>query len=186
MPDFPLPCSTAPTTSLPLFGEALIAVRLARRAALSMLEGDDQRIALTACDVMEDVARRGDGWRSSQLVYDQTQRLPRTRDTEAALDAVRWAFDSLGAAQGSLDFPVDAIVGASAQRCIDAVQADPRVSPMQIAILIHADRDLISFTCAKARIGTYDGLTNDVLGRLTPCHPLSLSTPAETCEEEAR
>lgn len=172
--------------SLPLYGQALVAGRMARRAVLAMLQEADLEKGLAACDVIERIARREDSWRSGHPAMRAMERIRPGRGKHAALEAVRWAFDSVGAAQGANDFPVDHVVGASAQRCFAAITADARVSAVQVAILIAADVDQIGFACSEANVQFYDALPMHVFGRLAPCHPLTLSEPRRRPEEEAR
>lgn len=180
------PTRTRDLEALPLFGQGLVAARLARRAVLAMLADKDQQTALAACDALDGVTRCGDGWRSAQPTIEKVQRLRRTRETEAAIEGVRWANDSVGAAEGSLDFPVDATVAASARRCFNAIADDWRVTALQLAIVMESDIDLIAFACREANIHTYDALTDHVFERLPPCHALTLSEPRRTTEEEYR
>lgn len=185
-PPFETPARTRDLTALPLFGQGLVASRLARRAVLAMLPSNDQQTALVACDSLDEVTRRGDGWRSAQAACEQLQRLRPTRETEAAIEGVRWANDSVGAAQGALDFPVDATVAASAERCFSAIAHDPRVTTLQLVIVMHSDIDLIAFACREANIRTYDALTDYVFERLAPCHALTLHEPRHSIEEDYR
>lgn len=179
--------ANAPTLAvLPLFAQSLVAGRLARRAVLAMLDGEERLLALEACDVVESIARRGDGWSASLVVPARLRKHRRTRENEAALEAVRWAFDAAGAAQGALDFPVDALVTASAQRSISAVCDDARVSSIQVTIIVQSDVDLIGFACGESNVRTYDGVGEHVIGRLPPCHAITLSTPRWSVEDEAR
>lgn len=181
--------STARNTdlaALPLFAQALVAARLARRAVLAMAGPRELAALLAACDVIESITRRGDGWDALLPEFAALKGMPRTRSNEAALEAVRWAFDSAGAAQGALDFPVDSVVTHSARRCVQAVCLDPRISAIQIKIIVDADVDQISFACGEVSIGTYDGLTEHIFGRLAPCHALTLTAPRRSPEEEYR
>jgi hypothetical protein len=171
---------------LPLFAQALVASRLARRACLAMMHDAPLGIALAACDAIDAVARAGDGWRETLDAPKRARSLPRTGDTEAALEAVRWAFDAAGAAQGALDFPVDAVVTNSARRSIDAVMADPRVSALQVMIVLAADIDQVAFACREAHVRTYDGVGAHVLSRLAPCHALTLQEPRRPAQEDMR
>lgn len=180
------PTRTRDLTALPLFGQGLVASRLARRAVLAMLADKDQQTALAACDALDEVTRRGDGWPSAQPACDKVQRLRRTRETDAAIESVRWANDSIGAALGALDFPVDATVAASAERCFSAIAHDPRVTPLQPTIVMQSDIDLIAFACREANIHTYDALTDYVFERLAPCHALTLHEPRHSIEEDFR
>ena len=169
---------------LPLFAQSLVACRLARRAAQAMLTGEDQKIALDSCDTIEFVAKHGDGWSTDHPAVMATTMIRRTRGSEATLDALRWAFDSVAAAQAALDFPVDRTVTASANRAIQAVCSDSRVSQLQVSILVAADIDQIAFACKEANISTYDGVSGHVLERLAPCHALTLMEIATSAEEQ--
>lgn len=169
--------------SLPLFAQALVACRLARRAALAMMAGADQALALEACDAIEAIARDADGWRDENPPIKALAKIRRTRENESALEAVRWAYDSVGVAQGALDFSVDATVTGSAQRCINAVCDDPRVSKLQIMIVLDGDIDQIAFACKEGNVNANDGVGGHVLGRLTPCHALSLIEPQPKLED---
>ena len=186
---FPIrdPAASDPFLALPLFAQALAACRMAHRAALTMLDDpQEQAAAVAACEVLETCIRHADGWSStrSTAAFERVSQIPRTRSNAAALECLRMAIDSCGAAQGSLDFPVDATVAASAHRAIAALSADPRISLLQVAMLLASDVDQLTFACQEARIGKYDGLAPtsrpphppvDVLARLAPIHPLTLS-----------
>lgn len=172
--------------ALPLFGQALVACRLARRAAMAMLAGEELDIGLAACDRIEDIIRTGGGWRRSHPAIDAFQALDRTGPTRAALEAIRWALDSAGAAEGASDFPVDGTVTASARRCIDAITDDPRVGALQVAILLASDIDCVAFACKEAGVRMYDGLGVGVFSRLAPCHALTLTEPRRKLEDEYR
>lgn len=172
--------------SLPLFGRVLVAARMARRAALAMLDGAEREAALAACDLVERIVQRGSGWDASSPEFKAVERIQRTRTNTAALEAVRWAFDSAGAAQASLDFPLDDGVATSARRCFAAIEGDRRVSPVQVAILVGADVDQIAFACSEVYVGMYDGLPAHIFGRLAPCHALTLTEVKRPGEEEAR
>lgn len=182
----PTSARTTELTALPLFGQSHVASRIARRAVLAMLAGEAQKTALAACDEIDGIIERGSGWYDKHPGIAATAKLKRTRETEAAIEAVRMANDSAGAAQGANDFPVDAVVGASAQRAIDAVCDDRRISSMQVMILLASDIDSIAFACKEANVHTYDGLGRQVFSRLAPCHALTLTDPRRTPEEEAR
>lgn len=151
-----------------------------------MLRGSDQEAALAACDAIEEIARRGDGWNDDAPAMKRLRAIRSTRSTAAALEGVRWAFDSMGAAQASSDFPVDATVAASARRCFAAICADPRVVSLQVAVILRADIDQIAFACNEISVNTYGPLTDHVFGRLAPCHELTLIAPRPTPEECAR
>ncbi len=175
--------------TLPLWGQALLAARMARRGILAMLDhapGSGIEAALLACDALEECARAGQGWHDRHATFDAAMLALRKPESLAALHALRWAIDAAGAAEGAWDFPVDGTVTVSAKRSFAALVNDPRVSALQIATLVAADADLIAFACAEAKVGTYDALTPQVFGRLTPVHPISLATPATTPREQTR
>lgn len=166
--------------SLPLYAQALIASRLARRAALAMLTGPALEAAIASCDAIDHFAQAGDGFRDDHPLY---RNHPRGNTPHEAL---HWAWDSLAAAHSSSDFPIDPTVTASARRAIAAVTQDPRVSAIQVAILLAADIDQTHFACQEASISKYAGLTPHVLARLAPCHPLTLSDPRRNPEDDFR
>jgi hypothetical protein len=172
--------------SLPLFARALVAARMARRCVMAMLEETDREAALAACDLIERITRQEEGWEDGHPAMRAVSRIRSGRGKAAALEAVRWAFDSAGAAQGANDFPVDHVVGASAHRCFAAVTADPRVSAVQVVIVTASDVDQIAFACSEVHVGLYDPLTAHVFGRLAPCHALTLAEPRRNAAEEAR
>ncbi len=186
------PMDTAPSTRkkdiarLPLFAQPIVASRLARRAALTLLANDEQRYAIGACETIELICELGDGWGSDHLALSSLAKISPSRDSETVVEAIRLAFDSAGAAQGALDFPVDSTVTASALRGVQTVIAYPRFSPLQIMILVESDIDLLTFTCQEMKVSTYDAVGRHVLGRLTPCHPLSLIEPLRNVEEHYR
>lgn len=151
-----------------------------------MLDGRERELALAACDAIEKIAAHGDGWRAEHPAMRSLAEVRASRAGAAAREALRWAFDSVGAAQGALDFPVDATVTASAQRCVHAVCADRRVSEVQVAIVVASDVDQIAFACGEAHVRTYDRVGAHVLGRLAPCHALTLTAPSREPEEERR
>lgn len=66
------------------------------------------------------------------------------------------------------------------------VYQDPRFSEMQLTILLSSDLAQLSFVCQEAKLGPWDGMTNDVLNRLTPCHALELLEPPIAIEDRFR
>jgi hypothetical protein len=108
-------------------------------------------------------------------------------DTWAVREALSWAIDAARAAQAANDFPIDGTVTRSAQTAVASLAADKRFSAMQLAILMASDLDLVRFATSEVRVGKYDGLTKNVLMRLTPLHPLTLADrPNRSPEDEAR
>lgn len=153
---------------------------------MAMLIGEAQQTGLAACDEIDAIIRTGGGWRRANPALAAVAAFEPTRHARAALEGVRWALDSAGAAEGANDFPVDGIVTSSAMRCIEAVSSDPRVGPLQVAILVASDIDSIGFACAEARAGTYDALGPGVFARLAPCHALTLNESRRKPEDECR
>lgn len=177
---------TVDLESLPLFARALVAARMARRAVLAMLEGKEREAGLALCDLVEQIVQRRASWKASAAQIRAVERIRRTRTNTAALEAARWAFDAAGAAQASLDFPLDDGVATSARRCLAAIESDRRVSAVQVAIVLAADVDQVAFACSEVGVGMYDGVPPHVMGRLAPCHPLTLTEPRRSAAEEAR
>jgi hypothetical protein len=182
--------------SLPLFAQALVASRLVRRAVLAVLTEASahetqqdpplRNTFLGACDAVDRVAYRGQGIEAERAVFDRARQQPLAADARMLAPALEHAVNAAEGAVAAYDFPVDHAVHASLQRCIAALADDPRVNPVQLAVLIAADADLLGFACQEAGVGTYDGLGDHVKGRLTPVHPLTLTEPARTPEEAAR
>lgn len=178
---------------LPLFAQGLLAVRMAVRgvkglegegggADAAMVEaarviGTAAEAALTAA---ERVVAQGHGTRAGE-----TQRALRAamdvryvdwpEETRHTTTALWYAIDALNAAEAAQDFPVDATVTRSALTALAALHADPALSGLQVAILAGSDLDLLRFACGEARVGRYDALGKDVLGRLGPVHGLTRS-----------
>ncbi|MBL9030418.1 MAG: hypothetical protein JNM80_01750 [Phycisphaerae bacterium] len=169
--------------SLPLWAQALVAVRMARRVALALLAGADLDLAHRACDAIEACAAEGDGTHRHKALFG---RLGDRRGTSAAFESLWLAADSACAAEAANDFPVDAIVTASAWRSIAAAADDPRISRIQVAVLLAADLDLVRFACAESGVQTYAGLGPAVLSRLTPTHPLTPAAPPPSPESHHR
>jgi hypothetical protein len=172
-----------PLAALPLFAQALLATRLARRASLAMLLNRDHELAIALCDQLELIARDGDGWRADLPAFKAVERLKRTPQTSAALDATRWAFDATGAAQAASDVPVDDTVTFSLRKCEWVIKQDPRISALQLDILIASDADQLAFACSEIKLDRYAGLTHHVLSRLAPCHALTLNAPRVNPED---
>jgi hypothetical protein len=63
---------------------------------------------------------------------------------------------------------------------------DPRVSALQVAILLTADIDQLHFACAEAGLPAHAPLTPHILARLAPCHPLNLTDPPHNPEDDFR
>ncbi len=165
--------------TLPLWGQALIAARMVRRGVLAVLPDatpDFRDLALAACATIERSAVKG-------TLSDDEQRSLRNamnvrESAEARVAAVAcalwWAIDACRAAQGAQDSPVDSTVTSSSLRAIGELGEDPRISRLQLTVLVASDFDLVRFACSEISAGRYDALTPHVLARLAPVHPLTL------------
>jgi len=177
---------------LPLWGQVLLATRMVRRGTLAMLpdEADPMRQRIVAaCDAIDKCAEHGDGVTRVRSVLDKAAALRdgrTTRLTQAIAQSVWWTIDAARAAEAANDFPIDSTVTHSALSAIRALAEDRRITPLQLSILMAADLDQIRFACGEARIGTYQGLTAHVFGRLAPVHALTLTEPTRSPEENAR
>lgn len=174
---------------LPLWGQALIAARMVRRGALALTAGgraDAHRAILDACDAIERCAIVGDGTHREEDTFQRGKGAKVDRDGRVIIESLRWAIDAAQAAQAANDFPVDATVGRSARIAIATLKDDWRISAMQLTILMASDIDQVRFACGEARIGTYNGLTNHVIGRLAPVRALTLIESRKSAEDEAQ
>lgn len=181
--------------TLPVWGQALIAARMVRRGVLAVLPDaspDFRDQALAACSTIERSAVKGTLPDADERALKNTMNLRERADARVAAvaRALWWAIDACRAAQGALDFPVDSTVTNSSLRAIGELGEDPRVSRLQLTVLVAADFDLVRFACSEISVGRYDGLTAHVLSRLAPVHPLTLvETPMRDvhhAEREAR
>lgn len=181
--------------TLPLWGQALIAARMVRRGVLAVLpdasfEFRDQ--ALAACATIERSTVKGALLDADERALKNAMNLREQADDRvmAVARALWWAIDACRAAQGARDFPVDSTVTGSSLRAIGELGEDPRVSRLQLTVLVAADFDLVRFACSEISVERYEGLTSHVLSRLAPVHPLTLvETPMRGphhAEREAR
>jgi hypothetical protein len=120
---------------------------------------------------------------TSELALAQIRRTPQN---DAALQSVRWALESVITAQGSSKSPSNVAATAAATRCINTVTADPRVSAIQVAIVVGSDIDLIAFACNEDGTQMSDRLNDHVFNRLPPCHAIILGEPRRNPEDDFR
>jgi hypothetical protein len=183
--------------TLPLFGQALLAARMARRGVLAVLPeathaGDAERaLMIRACDGMERCAREGSGTHRMKPLFAEAMELrylggPLARERDSVRHALWWALDAKRAAEMAQDFPMDSTVTRSMHGAVSALAEDRRITRLEITILLAGDFDLVRFACGEAGIGRYDGLTGYVMERLTPVHALTLNPVRPTPEEESR
>lgn len=152
---------------LPAVAAVLLATRMARRAALAMLEGQQRADALAACDALD----------ASLTVPAATGRLPRT----AVAEVLRHAKTAFRLAAAEAAGPAAA---AAVLEGIAAICADRRVSVLQVEILLRADLDLLAFAASEAGRGSCSAA--ELMARLPPCHALDLQDPDPAPEERFR
>ena len=179
--------------TLPLAGQALIAVRMVRRGALGMLTNlDPERdLILKTCEAMESCAFEGQGGHRLKPLFKQAMALrdeggPYSAEREALRHALWWAVDAILAAEMAPAPPVEETVERSARASIQRLGSDRRVNRLQLTVLVAGDLDLIRHACREAGVGRYDALGAYVKERLTPVHAIDLNEVRPTPEDEAR
>lgn len=185
--------------SLPVYAQALVAVRMVRRAAMAKLESSEAeaRLIATACDSAEACCTTGTGVYQSRELFDRAMALrdlATDHSTRQWLRHAMWyAIDALRAADACQERDFESTVTRSAQTAIAALGEDENLSRMQITILLAADIDQLLFACgevnklpAKNVASKYEGLGSHIMGRLAPAHPLSFIPRQPTPEELAR
>lgn len=186
--------------ALPNFGQALVAVRMVRRAVMAKYAGGDAERALIeqACDAAELCARVGNGTHRHKPLFRQVMDLRDAFDARRpSLEGVRtaawWMVDAVNAAESAQDFPIDGTVTRSARSSIAALGEDRELSRMQITILLAADLDQLLFALgevdklpARNIAAKDDGLGDHVMGRLAPVYALTVTPYEPTGEAAAR
>ena len=142
---------------LPLWALVLLAARAVRRAALT-LPASDQGPALEGCDLLVRATLAGGLEHGYRYEGDSG---PVGLALEAAVDAAR-------AAEASVDFSAAETACANSTTRALAYAAQTADTPLQAAILVASDIDLLRFATDEFGIERYDPLTPDVLARLTP------------------
>lgn len=183
-------------SELPLWSQVLVATRMLRRAAKTLLPpavtatvtgspGPHEQID-SVCDRLDRAAIHG------QLSSAERQAAKHTEETfgnlhapghnQRALDTLammmHWCIDCAHAADSAQDFPIDATITADLQRVLAQFAAHPGVNSLQITITLAGDLDLVHFACEEIRVGRYNGVTDHVMGRLPPVHALDLNAVA--------
>lgn len=159
---------------LPLWAQALIAARMARRAIFNLpnkFDENDRRSLLTLCDALDDAAATGEYRKATIAPLAARMEALRGGAGGAAVDALYWAWDAAGAAHGAQSFPVDATCIGDVQQAIAAASRAEGLSPLEVRIFAAADLDQIRFACGEAHVGFYDALGPEVMGRLAPVYP---------------
>ncbi len=185
--------------SLPLYAQALTAVRMVRRAAMAKLPPDDSeaRLIMDACNAAEACCFSGEGVYQNRDLFDHAMKLAGSARPVSGRDwlhrAVHSAIDALRAADACQERPFERSVTVSAQAAIAALGEDENLSRMQIAILLASDIDQLLFACGEVDKlpsrnvrANYEGLGRHVAGRLAPVHPLEFIPRTPTPEELAR
>ena len=159
---------------LPLWAQVLIASRMARRAVILLpksFEAGDRKAMLDLCDAIDAAAESGEY--RQKIMTPLAAKLDAMRSGPAgeAAEAVYWALDAAGAAHGAQSFPVDATCVRDVQNAIASASLVEGLSPLQVRIVAAADLDSLRFACGEARVGFYDALGRQVMGRLAPVYP---------------
>ncbi len=159
---------------LPLWAQALIAARMARRAVFHLRKGfppKDRELMLALCDALDEAAATGEYWERKLGPLAERVKALRGGAAGEAAEALYWAWDAAGAAHGAQSFPVDATCIRDVQNAIAAASRAEGLSPLQIRLFAAADLDQIRFACGEAHVGFYDALGPEVMGRLAPVYP---------------
>jgi hypothetical protein len=183
------------------FGQALVAVRMVRRAVLAKYaagsgEGKD---ILRGCDIAEECCSDGNNVHRHKPVLKLLMELrdlpggsPRG-GTQWVRHAAWWMVDAVLAADASQDFAIDGTAERSAQTAIACLSKDPELNGLQITILLSSDIDQMLFACseigklpAKNIASRYEGVGSHVMSRLAPVHALTVTPYEPTGEEAAR
>jgi hypothetical protein len=161
-------------SKLPLYAQAFIASRIARRAVLFLptdFPGDERAAMIRICDKLDGLCR--DGGASMQNVsplYDLAGKFRGGAAGEAA-EAVYWALDATASAEAANDFPVDATCISDTENAMAAASRSHGLSPLQVRLYAAADLDSLRFSCGEAHVGFYDALGSYVMERIAPVYP---------------
>ncbi|MCB2097644.1 MAG: hypothetical protein KDE05_08440 [Parvularculaceae bacterium] len=159
---------------LPLYAQALLAARMARRAIYQLPEdypGSERIALLEICDALEAFCRSGGA--SMNEMRPHYDRVGERRGGAAgeAAEALYWAVDATASAEAANDFPVDQTCIRDAQNAFAAASRADGMSPLQVRTLLAGDFDQLRFACGEAGIGFYDALGGHVMGRMAPVYP---------------
>lgn len=184
---------------LPYFAQALVAIRMVRRAVLGKYEqGDAERQRV--CDIL-DIAERCCAAGNIHPHKPLLKELMSLRDLYDARRSERadirlalwWASDAVLAADASQDFAIDGTCPRSARSAIATLGEDRELNRVQISILLASDVDQMLFACgevgklpSKNIAARYEGVGSHVLGRLAPVHALTVEQYVPSGEDAAR
>ena len=159
---------------LPLYAQAFIASRMARRAIFHLPKSfaeKDRAAMLAACDALDAFARDGGAsMERTKPLYDCARKYRGGPAGEAA-EALYWAIDATGAADSANDFPVDQTCIRDAENAFASASRAEGLSPLQVRTYMAADMDQLRFACGEAGIGFYDALGEHVMGRMAQVSP---------------
>lgn len=161
---------------LPLYAQALMAARMARRAILHSPDAVPAPVKadmLGVCDRLDAFcAGGGAGMQRMRPLYDLVNGW-RGSAAGAAAEALYWAVDAVASAEAANDFPVDETCRRDARQAFAEAGRAEGLSPLQVMTFLAADMDQLRFACEESRIGCYDALGPAVMGRLAPVYPPS-------------
>lgn len=161
---------------LPLYAQALMASRIARRAVLCLPDSFPETAKaamITVFDELDALCRDGGAAVNvMRPLYEQANAWRGSTAGEAA-EALYWAVDATASAEAANDFPVDETCTRDARQAFAAAGRAEGLSPLQVMTYLAADLDQLRFACAEAHIGMYDPLGPAVMGRLAPVYPPS-------------
>lgn len=172
--------------SLPYFGQTYLGCRFLRRISLSLFRGDELTIAIDFCDELEKISR--DGVQQESAGENPRPLLPQLLEWKPSQLAQAFGYgrDAIESALEGKRACIESKVSHFVILLLCEVYKDPRFSQMQLAILLNSDVAQLSYVCREAKLTPWDGVTDYVLARLTPCHALDLVEPPITLEDEFR
>lgn len=169
---------------LPFWAQVLIASRMARRAALWLPANVPQATRdslVAACDALDRFAQAGTRTSEDTTTIKNADAIPDNAIIHAAAETLRWASDAAMAAHDTQDFgAADAACINSAKQAMNWAMQSPGLNPLQVRVFAAADLDTLRFACKESRVGRYDPLGKDVMGRIAPVYPPNEPTPAMT------
>jgi len=159
---------------LPLYAQALMASRMARRAIFNLpkdFPGKDRASMLAVCDALDDLCRDGGAsMNRMKPLYDRVSSLRGGAAGEAA-EALYWAVDATASAEAANDFPVDQTCIRDVENAFASASRAKGLSALQVRTYAAADLDQLRFACGEASVNFYDALGGAVFGRLAPVYP---------------
>jgi len=161
-------------SKLPLYAQAFIASRIARRAVLFLpadFPDDERDVLVGICDKLDGYCRDGGAtMKKMRALYDLAGKFRGAAAGEAA-EAVYWAIDAAASAEAANDFPVDATCMRDTEKAMAAASSSHGLSPLQVRLYAASDLDSLRFSCAEAPVGFYDALGPYVMERIAPVYP---------------